>query len=329
MFKRLLIGLFLFVLAAAGAVYYAVAMPYKGFDKPVFVNIPSGTGTSAMAAMLRDARVIENEWRFLAARALNSKATLKAGEYRFDAAASPLDVFQKIARGEIYYHELRVPEGANMFDIAGELQRLGLVSRADFLKAARDPSLIKDLAPAAPTLEGYLYPSTYRITRSTTSRQICREMTQQFRKAWKQAGGGRQDVNHMVTLASLVEKETGIPSDRPAVSSVYHNRLRLGWKLDCDPTVIYAAMLEDRYRGTIYRSDLDNPHPYNTYRNPGLPPGPIANPGELSLRAALAPAQTEYLFFVAKPDGSGASVFSKSLSSHNAAVQSYRDGGAR
>ena len=131
-------------------------------------------------------------------------------------------------------------------------------------------------------------------------------------------------MRRTVTLASLVEKETAVPSERDEIASVYSNRLKIGMKLDCDPTVIYAALLENRFRGTIYRSDLDDPHPYNTYRNPGLPPGPIANPGVASLKAALTPKQTEYLYFVAKPDGSGAHAFSRTLDEHNAAVRSYR-----
>jgi UPF0755 protein len=148
-------------------------------------------------------------------------------------------------------------------------------------------------------------------------------MTDNFRKIWNELGGSG-DVNRAVTLASLVEKETGVPDERPSVASVYHNRLRLGMKLDCDPTTIYAALLEGRYRGTIHRSDLDRDHPYNTYRRPGLPPGPIANPGRESLKAALRPADTAYLYFVAKADDSGGHVFSQSLSEHNAAVQQFR-----
>jgi UPF0755 protein len=149
-------------------------------------------------------------------------------------------------------------------------------------------------------------------------------MTNQFKRVWKQVAQPGLDVNRTVTLASLVEKETAVPSERGAVASVYHNRLNIGMKLDCDPTTIYAAMLEGRWRGTIYRSDLDSPHPYNTYRNRGLPPGPIANPGMESLRAAITPENTPYLFFVAKGDGSGAHVFTETLEEHNAAVRGYR-----
>jgi UPF0755 protein len=196
----------------------------------------------------------------------------------------------------------------------------------EFLKTARDPSLIRDLAPEAPTLEGYLFPSTYRVTRRTSAGQICREMTNQFRRVWTRIGGPQTDVNRYVTLASLVEKETGVPSERTTVASVYANRLAIGMKLDADPTTLYAALLEGRHRGpTIYRSDLESTHPYNTYRRPGLPPGPIANPGEASLKAALQPAKTNYLFFVARGDGSGSHIFTESLERHNAAVRDYRN----
>ena len=329
MIKRLFIAFILLVLIAAAGLWYAIFMPYKGFEKEVFVDIPTGTGTTGIARMLRENGVIRADWQFLTARALNSKAKLQAGEYRFDRPMSVLDVFRKIARGDVFYYELRVPEGANMFDIAAELEKLGLVKSAEFLKAAQDTSLIHDIAPAAPSLEGYLFPSTYRITRHTTPKQICREMTSQFRKVWKQVGGGTSDVNRTVTLASLVEKETAVPGERPSVASVYHNRLQRGMRLDGDPTVIYAAILEGRYRGTIYRSDLENPSAYNTYRNAGLPPGPIANPGAESLRAALQPAQTDWLYFVAKPDGSGAHNFSNDLASHNLNVQQYRNAAPR
>jgi UPF0755 protein len=226
----------------------------------------------------------------------------------------------------VFYYELRVPEGSNMFDIAAALEKLGLMKQDAFLSVSKNPALIQDLAPTAPSLEGYLFPSTYRLVRSTTPQQVAREMTSQFRKVWKDLSGNATDVNRIVTLASLVEKETAIPSERPAVASVYVNRLERNMKLDCDPTTIYAALLEGRYRGTIYRSDLESANAYNTYRNPGLPPGPIANPGIASLKAALQPASTEYLYFVARPDGSGGHSFSETLGQHNEAVRAYRTG---
>lgn len=324
--KKLLILLLLVAVAAAGGLYYSLAVPYADFGTEVFVMIPPRTGTREIATLLRTSGVIRSEWQFLMARALSRGSVLQAGEYRFDRPLSPWGVFNKISRGDVFYYELRVPEGSNLFDIAAAVEKLGFIKKDDFLAVARDPSLIRDLATNAPSLEGYLFPSTYRLVRSTTAQQIAREMTAQFRKAWKEIGGAESGVNRVVTLASLVEKETAVPEERPEVASVYANRLEIGMKLDCDPTTIYAALLEGRYRGAIYRSDLDNPHPYNTYRNPGLPPGPIANPGVASLKAALNPAPTKFLFFVAKPGGSGAHVFSETLEQHNAAVQAYRSG---
>jgi peptidoglycan lytic transglycosylase G len=197
---------------------------------------------------------------------------------------------------------------------------------ADFLRVARDPSPIRDLAPDAPTLEGYLFPSTYRIERSTTVKQLARMMTDLFRKHWRELQPSVEvntAVNPIVTLASLVEKETALAEERPLVASVYANRLRMGMPLDCDPTTIYAALLEGRYRGTIYRSDLDSHNPYNTYRHAGLPPGPIANPGLAALKAALAPAATSYVYFVARADGSGGHQFSDNIEAHNRAVEQY------
>jgi UPF0755 protein len=325
MIRRVLLLLIFMALAAAAFAYWAVGTPFQGKPEPVFVVIEPGTPTQSMARTLANAGVIRSDWAFLVARALNPRAKLQAGEYRFSGAASTWDVYNKIARGDIFYYELRVPEGANMFDIGAQLEHIGLMKRDVFLNAARNTELIRDIAPTAPSLEGYLFPSTYRVARHTTAQQITREMTAHFRKVWDEIGGGGVDVNRTVTLASLVEKETAVPSERPAVASVYQNRLRIGMKLDCDPTTIYAAMLEGRYRGTIYRSDLESDHPYNTYRRAGLPPGPIANPGRESLKAALHPAETSFLYFVAKPDGSGAHIFTENLSDHNAAVQQYRN----
>jgi UPF0755 protein len=279
-----------------------------------------------MAQELAQKGVIRYSWQFLIARALHSGRKLQAGEYQFARADTPSNILNRIARGDVFYYELVVPEGSNMFDIAASVGRFDFLKASDFLRAARSPSLIRDLAPQAPTLEGYLFPATYRITRSTTVEQLCAMMTSQFRKQWRelQDPPHARPVNEIVTLASLVEKETGRAEDRPIVASVYENRLRKGTALDCDPTTIYAALLDARYRGSIYRSDLASDNAYNTYRHAGLPPGPIANPGLASLKAALAPAATDYLYFVAKPDGSGGHQFSRTIEEHNAAVQRYR-----
>jgi len=304
--KRLVFAVALLAVLAAGLASVSLKTAYQGSHQPVFLDFPKGTSTPAMARELAQNGVIRYSWQFLLVRALNSGKRLQAGEYRFARADTPSNILDRISRGDVFFYELFVPEGSNMFDIAASVGRFGFLKASDFLRAARDPALIRDLAPRAPTLEGYPFPATYRITRSTTVRQICVMMTSEFRAQWRELQGGAhpKPVNDIVTLASLVEKETGRAQDRPIVASVYANRLRKGMALDCDPTTIYAALLEARYRGAIYRSDLASDNAYNTYRLPGLPPGPIANPGVASLRAALAPAPTDYLYFVAKPDGS-------------------------
>ncbi len=323
---RLIFLLLLLAAVAAGLAYYSISQPYQGFQKPVILDFPKGTSTQAMGEQLAQARVIRYSWQFLMVRALQPKARLLAGEYQFSEPASVVTIFDRIARGDVFFYELTVPEGSNIFDIASSIDRFDFMKGADFLRIARDPALIRDLAPDAPTLEGYLFPSTYRIERTTTVQQLCRMMTDLFRKHWRELQAPGSAVNATVTLASLVEKETAVADERPLVASVYTNRLRLNMPLDCDPTTIYAALLEGRYHGIIYRSDLDNPNAYNTYRHPGLPPGPIANPGLASLKAALAPAETQYLYFVAKPDGSGAHQFSETIEQHNRAVDQYRRG---
>jgi UPF0755 protein len=311
----------------AGGVTFALRSPYQGFSEPQFVELPKGTGTMEMARRLAGAGVIASRWHLLLARALRPGERWQAGEYRFETAASPWEIANRLRRGDIFLLELRIPEGHNLFDIARELQAAGLTSEQEFLAAARNPALVRDLAPQAPSLEGFLFPSTYRVPRRMSAQAICRLLTDQFRKEWKAAGGGSQDVLRTVTLASLVEKETGAPEERPLVSSVYHNRIRLGMKLEADPTTIYAAMLEGVWRGTIYRSDLQRVHPYNTYAVAGLPPGPIANPGRAALEASLRPAQSDFIFFVAKGDGTGRHNFSRTLAEHNRAVAAWRSRG--
>jgi UPF0755 protein len=324
---RLLFALVFLGVIAAGLAYVSLNTPYQGFRDQVILDFPRGTTTRAMAAQLAQAGVIRYSWQFVMARVLQYGKRLQAGEFLFARADTPTNILDRIARGDVFFYELRVPEGSNIFDIAASLGRFDFLKPADFLLAVRSPFLIRDLAPNAPTLEGYLFPATYRITRSTTVEQLSRMMTENFRKHWRElvAAEPRMGaVNELVTQASMIEKETAVAAERPIVSSVYRNRLAKGMSLDCDPTTIYAALLDERYRGTIYRSDLNSDNPYNTYRHAGLPPGPIANPGLAALKAALAPAETEYLYFVAKADGSGTHQFSKTIQEQNLAVQRYR-----
>ncbi|MGB7762951.1 MAG: endolytic transglycosylase MltG [Bryobacteraceae bacterium] len=309
----------------AGWCGWRLTRPYQAFGAETFVEFPRGTGSRALAAALAKAGVVRSRWDFLLARALAPTRVLRAGEYRFNRPASPVEVFDRIARGDAFYYTLVVPEGKNMFDIAAAAANLGLFPAPQFLDAAHDPSLVRDIDPDAPTLEGYLFPSTYKLGRHTKPAALCRMMTARFRDAWRSLGVSAP-VHRTVTLASLVEKECKLPAERPRVAAVFANRLRLEMALDCDPSTIYAALVEERYRGAIHRSDLASGNPYNTYRHAGLPPGPIANPGLDSMRAVLEPAETDALYFVLRPDGSGAHQFSSSMAAHQAAVALYRRG---
>ena len=317
--------LLLIAVAAAGFVLYRMATPYRGFTEDVFVDFPHGMSSQGMADQLARAGVIRSRWDFMIARFMRPGRVLQAGEYRFQKPATPVDIFDRIARGDVFYYELLVPEGKNMFDIAAAVEHLGLFPAAKFLEAAHSPQMIHDLDPQAATLEGYLFPNTYKLSRHTTPERLCRIMTGKFREEWRTLDAPA-NVHDTVTLASLVEKEGKLPEERPQIAAVFRNRLRIGMKLDCDPTTIYAALLANRYRGVIHRTDLDSHDAYNTYQHAGLPPGPIANPGMASLKAALDPAQTSAIYFVVRPDGSGGHAFSDNLAAHTAAVEKYRRG---
>ena len=330
-FARTLFRLALLVLLVAllaGAWFEADRYfgPYRAFGTDTFVDIERGMSSREIADILAAKGVVRSRWAFLAVRALHRKATLEAGEYRFEGTQTPWAIFGKIHRGEVFYEQFTVPEGSNIFDIASILEQSDTVDPHDFLKAAANPASIHDLDARAPDLEGYLFPSTYRLTHHTTAPQLCRMMTSEFRKQWAALAGDapRAETHKLVTLASLIEKETAVPQERPFVAAVFTNRLRLSVPLQCDPTTVYAALLENRYRGIIHKSDLASANPYNTYAHLGLPPGPIANPGATSLKAALHPADVTYLYFVAKADGSGSHHFSSTLNEHEKAVLAYR-----
>ena len=324
------IAVLLYLLAAAAGVYglHRLSQPYQGFEGETFVDLPRGLSTFAIAGRLADAGVIRSRWEYLAARLARRSRAPKAGEYRFDRPATPMEVFDRIARGDAFRYTLMIPEGKNIFDIGAAAEQTGLFPAARFVAAASNPALIRDLDPRARGLEGYLFPDTYKLRRHTPPEDLCRLMTARFREVWRGLGtsAGAHDV---VTLASLVEKEGKLSEERPMIAAVFLNRLRIGMKLDCDSTTIYAAELDGRYRGAIHRSDLGSPNPYNTYQHAGLPPGPIANPGAGSLHAALHPAHTEALYFVLHPDGSGSHEFSRDIAAHQKAVEIYRRGLAK
>ena len=318
--KRLI---FLLFLAAIAWVAYVVLAP-AGSYKETFVEILPGTPTMQIAAQLKQRGLIRSQYAFEAGRLIKG-GTLKAGEYRFDHPARMSEVYDRLERGDVYTIAVTIPEGSNLFDIADRIQSANLGSRDNFLAAAHaNVSLIADLDPAATSLEGYLFPDTYRFERHASPIQIVAAMVKRFRQESAELGL-KGDLHRVVTLASLVERETPIEAERPLVASVFENRLAKNMPLATDPSVIYAALLEGRYRGTIYASDLQADSPYNTYRRAGLPPGPICNPGAASLKAAIHPAHTAYLYFVAaSANPSGKSRFSTTLEEHTRNVEQYR-----
>ena len=323
---RALITLFLVVVLAVGG--WVAWQVYVPMTPPANTSLllHSGYSTRRIAAELKAAGVIRSELVFRVWHELHPKPSLKAGEYRFERAATLPQVYERIARGDIYFHVVTIPEGYTMFDIAKVMEEAGLGSAADFLHVAEtETQLISDLAPEATSLEGYLFPNTYQFTRTQSLEEMAAAMVHQFRVVAQQIGlgvGPNSDVPSVVTMASIVEKETAAPEERARVASVYYNRLAQKMALDADPSVIYAELLAGTYQGSLHHDDLAVDSPYNTYRFPGLPPGPIGNPGRSALQAALHPDSTDFLYFVS--DDNGHHRFARSLEEHNRNVAAYR-----
>ena len=325
-----LLLLVLLVIAAAAAILY---LPF-GPHTETFIDIAPGSSTHAIAVQLQNAGILRTQYAFALIRLRRTFSgeplILKAGEYRFDHPATPQEIFARIARGDVYSVALIIPEGYNLFDISQAVETAHFGSAADFLAAARQHTeLIAAYFPAGSpppaSLEGYLFPDTYHFSRHATSLQMLTAMVHRFHQELSRLDATGQmpaDVPRTVLMASLIEKEVRQDSER-LVAGVFNNRLARGIPLATDPTVIYAALLDGRWRGTIYASDLQSPSPYNTYKHPGLPPGPICNPGVAALRAAIHPASTDFLYFVA--DANGHSRFSTGLKEHNDQVQAYRN----
>ena len=293
-------------------------------QQATFVLLRPGWSSRHIARQLQQQGIVRSSTAFLMVDYLKGLRTLKAGEYKFDQPANAVDVWGRLASGDVYARTVVVPEGYNMFDIAAAVEQAGLGPASDFLIAARnDLFLLRDIDPTAKSLEGYLFPDTYQFTRIDSAHDIAAAMVHRFRQQAQQIGLlGRSDTHAIVTMASIVEKETAGPGERPLVASVYYNRLARNMTLAADPSVIYAALLSGRYRGTIYESDLQFDSPYNTYKYPGLPPGPIANPGLASLQAAMHPAHTDFLYFVS--DNNGHHRFARDLEEHARNVAAYR-----
>ncbi len=326
--RRLIwIGVLALALAAAWLAY-ALYAPYQGFTADgVYVEVPHGASKRTIARVLAKKGVIRSRLAFEALCRWHPRRTLQAGEYFFDRPVKTVDVFRVLAEGRVYVKTITVPEGLTMIDIAELLDRESLLNREAFLMAARDPSPVRGWVPDARTLEGFLFPATYQFPRHVTPQEVIAAMVQRFQNAWQtlpeaaRNQGGRR-LHEVVTLASLIERETPLAAERPIVAGVFTNRLRSGIPLQCDPTVIYALELAGDYSGRLDSGDLQFESPYNTYRHTGLPPGPIANPGEASLRAALEPAAVDYLYFVSNTRGGH--FFSRTLKEHNHNVALYR-----
>ena len=323
---RALIKLFLIIVLAVGG--WAAWQVYTPITPPANTSLllHSGYSTRRIAAELKKAGVIRSEFAFLLWHELHHKRSLKAGEYRFEREATLPQVYGRIVRGDIYFHVVTIPEGYTMFDIAKAMEDAGLGSAADFLQVAETQTpLISDLAPEATSLEGYLFPNTYQFTRTESLEEMAAAMVHQFRQVAQEIGLNaalNSDVPKVVIMASIVEKETAAPEERPLVAGVYYNRLAQNMALDADPTVIYAELLAGTYQGSLHHDDMAVNSPYNTYRFPGLPPGPIGNPGRSSLQAAMHPDNSKFLYFVS--DGNGHHRFARSLEEHNRNVAAYR-----
>jgi len=346
MMRRLLLLLLGATALGLAWVAFDLLSPYRGYSGSVILNFETGSRATQIADSLAAHGVLRYRWpflvRYLAGR---PRHALRAGEYLFDRPLRPVDVYRKLILGEVYLHQVVIPEGSDRFDIARILnQRLG-IDAALFLRVTRQTMPIRDLDPQAPSLEGYLFPDTYRFPRGVSAATVVTTMLARFRHVvatrFADAGatlvaapghaqgaplpqGGVKSWHDVITLASLVEKETPEASERPLVAGVFERRLELGMPLQCDPTVVYAAQLENRPIASITQTDLQLDSPYNTYRHAGLPPGPIANPGEASIRAALHPAAGDALYFVA--NNQGGHVFARTLAEHQNNVSRYRQG---
>lgn len=306
----------------------AVFRPYQGHQQQsVTVQIARGSTTNGIAKLLEFQGIVFSGAIFELYARFFDPGPLQAGEYRFQGSANIPFVVKKLQRGLVFYHRVLVPEGLSMDEVVERLVQEDFGTPQQFRRQLEDISLVSDVDPLAKNLEGYLFPDTYFVTRHSGEKQIIRAMVRNFRNVWtsQRLDRARQlklTTREVLTLASLIEKETGIPGERPLVSAVYHNRLRSKLKLQCDPTVIYALKLAAEYDGIIHQSDLRLDSPYNTYLYGGLPPGPIASPGLASIDAALYPADVDYLYFVAKDNGGH--FFSANYGEHRRAVRQYQ-----
>ena len=291
------------------------------------LTVPLGASVRGIGRMLQEADVIRSGLIFAAHVRWSGSDPLQAGEYLFENPVSLTRVVQKLREGRVHHYRVTFPEGLTLDEIIDRFVQEGLGQRRELEPLAGRTDLLGGLDPEATDLEGYLFPDTYHFTRWDQELTLVSTLVTRFKEVWNTQRQKRADdlgltIREVVTLASLIEKETALPSERPLVSAVFHNRLRRNIKLDCDPTIIYAIRKSGDYDGVLHKSDLSLDSPYNTYLHAGLPPGPIANPGAASIDAALHPAPVRHLYFVSRNDGSH--VFSTSYREHQRAVRRYQ-----
>jgi len=300
----------------------------KTSPKEIFFVVDKGQGVHDIAQNLKEKGIIKNRQSFLLGYNIYySSKSLKAGEYMFNLPLSPKDILKMLTDGKVYLHSLTIPEGLTRREIARHLESLDFTDEEEFLAASSKTEIISSLDKEAVNLEGYLFPETYHFPKGISAEKIISTLVSQFKEVFsegwqKRASEIEMTPREVVILASLIEKETYLSEEKKLVSAVFHNRLRIRMKLDCDPTIIYVLKEKGSFKGRLLKKDLKLESPYNTYRNRGLPPGPICSPGRESLEAALYPAQEKYLYFVSKKDGSHH--FSSSFRDHQNAVRKYR-----
>lgn len=330
MMRRLLALAALLVLASSVWLGRELYRPYRGYSGSVLLEIEPGSHAPAVARLLVERGVLAQRLPFLVRYWLGRpRRSLKAGEYLFDRPARPMDVYRRLVQGDVYLHLVVIPEGSDRFDMARILEERLQLDPAQFLRVTEQASLVHDLDPEAPSLEGFLFPDTYRFAKGATAALVVSTMLARLRQVL--ASRFRTEpplssarLHAALTLASLVEKETPDPAERPVIAGVFVRRLARGMPLQCDPTVIYAARINHRPLNSITAKDLDFDSPYNTYRRAGLPPGPIASPGEASIHAALHPEAGAALYFVS--NNQGGHVFARTLAEHQRNVARYRKG---
>lgn len=326
--KRVLAGFaaaLLLGIGALGAAAYRALQPASPSAAEIVVEIPRGSALRAVAAKLEAAGVIRSARAFaLLARLQRRADALRAGEYALAPSLTPGEVLDRLAAGAVMTHRVVLPEGLRMEEIAARIEAAGLGSAADFLAVARDPASAVAFGVEGESLEGYLFPETYELARGVPVRDIARMMVDHFSSVWRPiepaAHARGLSMREVVVLASLIEKETGAPEERPLIAAVFLNRIGRGMRLETDPAVIYGIAGFDGNLRRIHLQDASNP--YNTYQHAGLPPGPIANPGAAALRAVVEPATADYLYFVARKDGTHQ--FSRSYGEHVRAVNRFQ-----